>query len=269
MKTKQLNIKRLGFLFQRFFGERSRQELIQWTTMMIVFMVLRNNAVGMSIAILVSGVVYASNFYKEIHSPGSGIAYFMIPASQLEKTILSVVMTSFYYFIMILIAYIIGNLLGTLLNNMIASMNNLVIDFNLFHHSALQWKLFGGSNNHLISVSMDGQPGNFFEKGHSFFLLHLFEAFLIGQSIYLFGSIYFKRNHFFATFLATIVIGLILLIVFSTELRLIFGSFSMTSNSSLGYNFGKTIGSILKSIIWLLPPFFWVVSYYRLTEKQV
>ena len=255
MKTNQLNIKRLELLFRRFFSERFRNELIQWVTMTIVFMFLRNNGVGMIIAILVSGVVYASNFYKGIHAPGNGIAYFMIPASQLEKTIVGVVMTSFYYFVMILIAYAIGNLLGTLLFNLIASLNG-IIGIDLFHHSALQWTLFG--------VFM--QP---YMSGHAYALSHLFKAFLIGQSIYLLGSIYFKRNHFFATFLAIIVTGLILLIVFATELRLIFGNFTFLPNQSLSIDFGRTVGSILGNIIWLLPPFFWVVSYYRLTEKQV
>ena len=257
MKTDILNFNRLGLLFRRFWGERSRYELIQWITMMIVFMFLRNNVVGMSIAIVVSGVIYASNFYKEIHSTGSGAAYFMIPASQLEKTILGVVMTSFYYFVMIIIAYVIGNLLGTLLHNLIANLND-IIGINLFHHASLQWSLLGISIEPWIN-----------KTEHTNFLLHLFKLFLIGQSIYLLGSIYFKRNHFFATFLATIVIGLILLIVSATEARLLFGNFSITPNHSISYDFGNTVGSILKYVVWLIPPFFWIVSYFRLTEKQV
>jgi len=257
MKTDILNFNRLGLLFSRFFGERSRYELIQWITMTIVFMFLRNNMAGMAIAILVSGVVYASNFYKEIHSPGNGAAYFMIPASQLEKTILGVVMTSFYYFVMIIIAYVIGNLLGTLLFNMLASLND-IIGIDLFHHSPLQWSLLHIS----IEPWLD-------KTEHNNFILFLLRLFLIGQSIYMLGSLYFKRNHFFATFLTTIVIGLILLIVFATEARLLFGNFNVTPNQSLSYDFSHTVGSILKSVIWLIPPFFWVVSYFRLTEKQV
>jgi len=270
MKTDIFSFSRLGLLFRRFWGERSRYELIQWITMTIVFMFIRNaNAVGLAMAILISGVIYASNFYKDIHSQGSGVAYFMIPASRLEKTILGVVMTSFYYFAMIIIAYVIGNLLGTLVNNVIASTSSVLVDLNLFHHSTLQWKLFGNYNDSLVNVSVNGQPSNFFTKEHPNFLFHLFELFLIGQSIYLLGSIYFKRNHFFATFLATIVIELILLIVFSTELRLIFGNFSFTPNNSLSYDFGNTVRSILKYIVWLIPPFFWIVSYFRLSEKQI
>jgi len=258
MKTDILNFNRLGLLFQRFFGERSRYELIQWLTMTIVFMFMRNNVIGMTIAILVSGVVYASNFYKEIHSSGNGVAYFMIPASQLEKTILGVVITSFYYFAMIIVAYVIGNLLGTLLFDMLSSLNG-IIGINLFHYSSLQWNLFDISSAPRINTI-----------GHdSLFILHLFEIFLIGQSVYLLGSIYFKRNHFFATLLSKIIVGLILLIVFAIELRLIFGNFSMIPNHNISYDFGNTFGSILRNIIWLVPPFFWVVSYFRLTEKQV
>ena len=268
MKTNIFSFNRLGLLFRRFFAERSRYELIQWITMTIVFMFLRNFGVGIAIAIVVSGVIYASNFYKEIHLVGNGAAYFMIPASQLEKTILGVVITSFYYFAMIVVAYIIGNLLGTFLNNIFASMNIMInaniFGLNLFHYSPLHWYLF-----HI--------PVGPFEdtNGHTNFVIGLYELFWIGQSIYLLGSIYFKRNHFFATFLATNVIHIILLILFVLELKLFYGHESMTLNFNSAnnrlffYGFDKMIGRILEVGLWLLPPFFWVVSYFRLTEKQV
>jgi len=269
MKTDILNFNRLGLMFRRYFAERSRFELIQWITMIIVFMFLRNNVTGISISIVVSGVIYASSFYKEIHSPGSGVAYFMIPASQLEKTILGVVITSFYYFVMILVAYIVGNLLGTLFFNMLASLNG-AIGLDLFHHSSLQWSLFSVSfaEPGWVNVNVNGSS-NFFENATTNYLLRIFHLFLIGQSIYMLGSIYFKHIRFFATFLATIVIGLILLIVFATEARLLFGNFNAIPNYSLNYDFSHTVGSILKNALWLLPPFLWVVSYFRLTEKQV
>jgi len=265
MKTDILNFKRLGLLFQRYFIERSRTELIYWIIMVIVFMFIRNVTQVMIGLIVIAGAFYASHFFREIHSPDNGVAYFMIPATQLEKTILGVVMIFFYYFIMILIAYIVGNLLGTFLNNMLASIN-----MSPFHHSPLQWWLYSSISVKTVwtNVNVNGSD-NLIRIESTNYLLRTFHLFLIGQSIYMLGSIYFKRNQFLATFLVTNVIGLILLIVFATEARLLYDNFTVTPNHSLGYDFSHTVESILKSVIWLIPPFFWVVSYFRLTEKQV
>ena len=257
MKTDQINFNRLGLLFQRFFIERSRTELVYWSIMAIVFMFLRNNIPGMIGLIVIGGVVYASRFFKEIHYPGNGVAYFMIPATQLEKLIVGIVITSFYYFAMMMITYAAGNLLGTFFNNMLASMNiNILFGFSPFHYSPLQWKLLGSPIEAMISEG---------SGMHTNIMTFLFELFLVGQSIYLLGSIYFKRNQFFATLLATNIIQILLFILFVVELKLFFD----TTNLELSnYEWGRTVGHVLRGFIWLLPPFFWVVSYFRLTEKQ-
>jgi len=264
MKTDIFNFNRLGLLFKRLFAERSRYELILWITMIIVFMFLRNNLVGMTMAILISGVVYASNFYKDIHSQGNGAAYFMIPASQLEKTIMGVIMTSFYYFAGILIAYIIGNLLGTFLNNLLAGIN-ILPGFFPFHHSSLQWQFFtGNSADQLVNITVNGES-KFSNNLYNNHILNTFNVFLIGQSIYMLGSIYFKRNHFLATFLAVFVTLLLLSFLLVMELKLFWDTTSFQYRDVMS----ETGRYILKSLYWLLPPFFWVVSYFRLTEKQI
>ena len=261
METNIFNFNRLGLLFQRYFTERFRTELIYWIIMVIVFMFIRNSVPAMFGLILIAGVVYAARFFKEIHSPGNGVAYFMIPATQLEKLTVGIVMTSFYYFAMMMIAYIAGNLLGTFFNNTLASMDiNVLFGFSPFHNSLLQWKLFDITVEPWMNENWDGDK--------SLLCLHLFELFLIGQSIYLLGSIYFKRNHFFVTLLATNIIQTLLFILFVVELILVFGSATIQPNHQI-YVLGVTLGSILRYIFWALPPFFWVVSYFRLTEKQV
>ena len=257
MKTDIFNFNRLGLMFQRYFIERSRTELIYWIIMVIVFMFIRNVAPLMAGLIIIAGVFYASRFFREIHSSGSGVAYFMIPATQLEKLTVGIVLTSFYYFAMMMVAYIIGNLLGTLLNNMLASINiNMYFWLNLFHYSPLQWKLWG------IAI----EPG-VIKTEHTNFLFYLFKIFLIGQSIYLLGSIYFKRNQFLATFLSTSIIQILLFILFATILILVAGSVMVDRIGN--YEWGQAVGEIAKIFFWLLPPFFWIVSYFRLTEKQV
>jgi len=256
MKANIFNFNRLGLLFKRFFAERFRTELIYWGIMAIIFMFIRNLLPLMAMLIIIGGLFYASRFFKEIHTPGSGVAYFMIPATQLEKLIVGIVMTSFYYFAMMIITYAIGNLLGTFCNNILASMNKMIIGINIFHESTLQWKLFN-----------EGFGNGIFPNFFNFLLI----AFLTGQSVYLLGSIYFSRIQFLATFFSLQIIQFLLSIVLIITIKLVLGTFNFNiSSDDLNlYNFGKIIGSIIKIVIWFIPPFFWLVSYFRLTEKEI
>ena len=254
MKTTIFNFNRIGLLFQRYFTERFHTELIYWGIMVIVFMLIRNTTPLILGLILIAGVFYAARFFREIHSRSNGVAYFMIPATQLEKLTVGIVMTSFYYFAMMIVTYVIGNLLGTFLNNMLASMD--LLGLSIFNYSPLQWSLFETGTN-----------VQFMRIGNSGYGVMFFVFFLFSQSVYLLGSIYFKSNQFLKTFLTTTIIQLFLLILFVVEIRLITGSSQLIIDPS--YDFGKMIGKILHYVYYLLPPFFWVVSYFRLTEKQV
>jgi|GEM_PF-455815 len=266
MKTNIFDFKRVGLLFQRYFTERSNTELIYWSIMAIVFMLIRNVTPLMVILIIVAGAFYAGRFFREIHSRSNGVAYFMIPATQLEKLVVGIVMTTFYYFAMMMIAYVAGNLLGTFINNMLASVD--FIGLNIFHHIPLQWKLFEATiPNTTVIFNSSGIPSY---QTNYISLFNILVAFLLVQSIYLFGSIYFKSNQTLKTFLAVNVIQILLVIVLVIEVRLITGGFSinMTTMQS-AHDFGEMVRNIVRPIVYLLPPFFWVVSYFRLTEKQV
>jgi hypothetical protein len=256
MKTNVFDLRRIGLLFQRYFIERSRSELIYWGIMAIVFMFLRNNIPPMFMLIFIAGIFYAARFFKEIHHSGNGVAYFMIPATQLEKLTVGIVMTSFFYFAMMMITYIIGNLAGTFLNNMLAS-----IDFfptALFGHSSVQWVLF----EELIPKFPEGFPG-----GNIHGSVWLFITLLFHQSIFLLGGIYFKKNQAFKTFASMIIINILLAILISIEVKLILDVTAL--NTKDFENWGSLFAHVAKIFYAVLPLFFWVVSYFRLTEKQV
>jgi len=256
MKTNLFNFKRVGLLFQRYFIERFRTELIYWGIMAIVFMFLRNNTSAMSGLIIVAGVFYAARFIKEIHHSANGIAYYMIPATQLEKMTVAIAMTSFYYFVMMIIVYVIGNLAGTFLGNTLAGMDFL--PNGLFHHSSLQWTLFGETNSKL-PFEMTGAKNQF--------IVTFFTTFLMVQSLFLLGGIYFKNKQVSKTFFSVLIIQLLLAILIFAEIRLILGdNLHITEMNTKNLNFSPIISDILR-ILFLL--FFWVVSYFRLTEKQV
>ena len=260
MKTSIFNLNRFGLLFRRYFMERFHTELIYWSIMVIAFMLIRNVIPLITLLVIIAGAFYAARFFREIHSPSNGVAYFMIPATQFEKLIVSIIMTTVYYFGMMIIVYIIGNLLGTLLFNMVAS-----IDFLPFQHSDLQWKLFSKT---FVDASASMRSISIPFKG-GYFLLTLFKFYILQQSTYLLGSIYFKNNQFFKTYLAAAIIQLLLVILVIIEVRIFFGTAVVNVNIDSPYDFGLIAGRVLNSIIYVLTPFFWIVSYFRLTEKQI
>jgi len=257
MKTSIFNLRRVGLLFQRYFIERFLSELIYWGIMAIVFMFLRNNIPAMFGLILVAGIFYAARFSKEIHHSGNGVAYFMIPATQLEKLTVSIVMTSLYYFAMMMVVYVIGNLTGTFLNNMLASMD-FFPNF-LFHHSSLQWKLFEEATPKFPEV---------LELGNMHLIVFFIISFLVNQSLFLFGGIYFNKNQALKTFLAIILFYIFLVILIRFEVKLMIEDIVHPGSEDVK-SWSRAVVHTVKFFQFLLIPFFWVVSYFRLTEKQV
>jgi len=272
MKTDIFNFNRLGLLFQRHFAERLQSELVYWSIMVAAFMFIRNVAPLMTALILIAGIFYTSRFFREIHSPKNGAAFFMIPATQLEKLTAGIVMTTFYYFAMMLIAYIIGNLLGTFLNNILATV---LVDMHWFSHSSVQWKLFEIKEFNFLTGFYD------YDVKHSFFLTSIFiifMQFLFIQPICLLGSIYFRRNQAFVTTLSVIISFLVIFAVFTLVLyltRMIFGTLEIVVENYhyeatwLDDLFTKIFKYTAYTFLYLIPPFLLVVSYFRLTEKEV
>jgi len=104
--------------------------------------------------------------------------------------------------------------------------------------------------------------------------LDMFIGFAIVQSIFLLGSIYFKRSTIGKTFLSIIVFSVVIGLI---ELILLKLNFDTTSIQSQNINISllevksmfpglEVVGEIIK---YATVPFFWVVSYFRLTEKEV
>jgi len=247
-----LNFNRLGLLFQRFFIENRQRELTFWGIATVVFMIMHHGG-SVEMFLYIAGFIFASQMFKVFNYTPGGMHYLLIPATHVEKLIVNIVLSTFYYFIMILITYIIGTIIGTLLGNLIFSWNN-PINFQLFNDS--------------ISNAWNNQ--RYQHNG----ILEIFVTFALIQSIFMLGSIYFKGNAIGKTFLTIIALSLILGLLEMILFKFTFGSFHLDGQSfNLNLRTGEDlfpgfeiIGTIIK---YLLIPFFWLVSYFRLTEKQV
>jgi hypothetical protein len=263
MKSSKFNFERFGLLFRRYFSERLRSEMIYWGIMLFVFLFIHHNLFAIGSLLFVSGAFYAARFLREIHSPANGIAYFMLPATQLEKIAFAIVITTFYYLALMAGCYVIGNPLGTFLNNMLAGLPLVRSGFmelnDLLYPISYKWVLldvFDSSHSH----------------SHSYFRIFT-KVFVALQSLYLLGGIYFKSNQVFKTFFVKNLLGVFLSVLIVLETRFLIGSEKIPAiliqNPKFALIFGDAVYGVVDWGLCLLPLFFWVVAYFRLTEKEV
>jgi hypothetical protein len=257
-----LDINRLGLLFKRYFTENKQRELTFWGITIFVFTLMhlagsKEKAISVQMFLFISGFIFAARTFKVFSFTPSGMHYLLIPATHFEKLATSIILSTFYYFAMILVTYTIGTVLGTTLGNIFFDMHN-PIQFALFQTPEYY------VNNHALHTSYN----------HSSNLLNLFVAFAGIQSIFMLGSIYFKGNAVGKTFLAVIAISIALGLIELLLLKITFGTYHLNGqmiNLSIPagqelFPGSKIIGEIF---MYSLIPFFWVVTYFRLTEKEV
>jgi len=246
------NFNRLVLLLKRFFIENKTIELTYWGIMILVFTVI-HNAETVKTILYIMGFIFAAKQYKLFAYTPGGMHYLLIPATHLEKLVCNILLTTVYFFTMFVITYSIGNIVGTNLFNLLNGMSNPV-SWNFFNSSYAQ--LMGG-NTSLIGNNIDLPGGNVF--------LNMMVKFLIVQSIFMLGSVYFKHNAIGKTMLTLISFVIIIGMIELFFLKDLFSGVSLGPNTHLLDNFGYGFNIFT----YLLIPFLWIVTYFRLTEKQV
>lgn len=246
------NINRLVLLLKRYFVENKQRELLFWG-IATVFFTLTQQSISITIFMYVSGFIFAARIFKIfVYTPG-GMHYLLIPATHLEKLVTSFLLTTIYFFGMFLITSSIGAIIGITAGNLIFQTNN-----------PIYFDLFQSPEGNMQAMQLINKPG----------LWSIFSSFAIVQAIFTLGSLIFKRNAVGGTILSifalTLVLGIIQLVIFKLTLE---------PTNMIGHSFGYTItgvGSlfpgyeIIGEIFYYASiPFLWIVSYFRLTEKQV
>jgi hypothetical protein len=241
-----LNINRLGLLLKRYFIENKQRELTFWGITIVVFTLMhlagaQEKSISVEMFLYISGFIFAARTFKIFnHTPG-GMHYLLIPATHFEKLTTAILLSTFYYFVMILITYSLGTILGTTIGNFFFESNNPIV-FTLFYSHA-----------------------DIYSNSHS--LLNKFIFFAEIQSVFILGSIYFKGNVIGKTWLTMTALGIIIAIIQISLMKILWGD--MHFAETFNYQTGHLLGSNIKVLVYLLIPFFWVVSYFRLKEKQV
>lgn len=252
---KTFSFRRIILLIQQYLFENINREIMFWSIITFIFTILDHRSFVI-IVLFISGLIYSLRLHKELMKGPNGMHYLMIPATQTEKIISNFLLNTVYHFIMTLVAYSIGNLLVTLTYQLI-----LKIDI------PVNWDLFQVSN----TVYVDG----FIQVIEQNVFFQILGLFAFSQALFTLGSLYFENNAVFKTVFSILFIGLTLFLLqiflfksiwdIKYLSNAIFPMFVMITDSTIPAIVDKaiTIGS------YLILPFLWIVSYFRLTEKQV
>lgn len=254
MKT-DFSIKRASLLLKRYFVENIYREIMFWSTIALIFTVFDQRDF-VKLILYVSGIIFSVNLYKELWNSPNNIHFFLIPATHTEKISVAIFLNTLYYFGMTLLAYVLGHLL-------IMFVYHLLLKIDV----PISWDLFEASKTIFINGKTYVSIENEFWT--------IFGTFAFIQALTLVGSLYFKTNTTIKTIMSLLFVGIILVITQVILMKLFLGNISLGDSFvylNIAFNnpeIPSTVMVILNIISYLLIPFIWVVSYFRLTEKQV
>ena len=202
------------------------------------------------------GVLFLGGFwvtgkiFKEIHNKERSLAWLMLPASTLEKFTSRLFLST--------VVFIAGSMLLCFLSSVISE--------------GVNWIMFG--NVHPLFNPFD------------WFVLRCCAVYIVLQSPFLVGAVYFKKHALPKTILVFAAFALVgvLVIMFSTKLLFwsyfdglipTFEAIRRLSEITIGFS-GQIIG--IFQIVWhvgrvmfwaVIAPLCWITGYYRLKETEV
>lgn len=217
----------------------------------------------------IGGCLYASLQFSDLSSRSKGIHYLTLPASHLEKILLAFLYSVVVFFVCYtLVFYIID-----------------IFSVNVFN----AWSKSYYQGNPLVSYGYgkDEDPAGivnvfnvFLIDGNSASPL-LLQIYLLVQSVFLLGSVYFERFSFIKTLISVLVIGFFIGLFIANVLypMLPLGNFSddlMTFrlNTSTYQDKAVQLPAWFGFIFWNFLRFgitivFWITAYIRLKEKEI
>lgn len=212
--------------------------------------------------LLVGGCFYASQFYKDLGSRSRAINYLLIPASSFERLLVSLLYVVVLFFLVFTAIYYIVDTI-------------MVMAVNMLHPTYSE----ANASGVLRQASVVNVFGRTIGKVNGTPLF--FAAYFALQAAFLLGSVYFEKYSFVKTVISlfTVLLGLWLINSFLFEAILPeggmngLGSFLVTNNKT-ETTYLVELPTVMSDILgmlarWAFPIFFWVITYFRLKEKEV
>lgn len=189
------------------------------------------------VTIFIAGYIMSSMAFKELNTPAKGQFYLLLPAKSIEKVTAAWLLTAIGYSIVALLSL-----------SLISGLASLV--------------------NHLIFKSQLNMLNPFTPT-----ILKYMAGYVVTQSVFLFGAVYFRKNNFLKTVLGMFVVNVIM----GAWMALLVWIFFAQGNQYIGpETFADPIR--MEAIVrwgsqiafWgILMPFFFTLSYYTLKEREV
>ena len=186
----------------------------------------------------IGGYLLTSVSFSELNTPHKGYLYLMLPSTAFEKLMSAWVISSVMYVVSGALIIWGINLLLVVLSSIVGSQSVEIL--NLFSPEVL--KPLG--------------------------------VYLVTQSVFFLGAIWFRKVHFLKTLLS--MFGVLMMVMFFTGIMtMIFffsadKGFSFNSNNSFNLSGYPFVSELMKYLFWIcLAPFFITVAYFRLKEREV
>jgi hypothetical protein len=209
-------------------------------------------------SLFVVGSFYASQYFRDLGSRSRGINFLLVPASAFEKVLCSLLYTVILFFVVFTaLFYLVDVLMVSITRSFV------VMDYP---------KGEGGILNVFESAKLP------FDGKSTINILLIFFAI---QSVFLLGSVYFSKYSFIKTVISGFVVFFIGFFFFYFLYEMMpnggysngfLTSYLINGNGKDDYlvSIPSWVGKILYYfLMYGIAPFLYIVSYFRLKEKQV
>jgi hypothetical protein len=215
------------------------------------------------VGLYVIGCLYASLLFSDLADGPKGIHYLLVPASALEKLLTAILFGVILYFICYTVVFYVVDF------TMIKVANGVAHNY---------WEQHQGAR--LQQVKVINIFTGFPDMANNDILIYLMLIFVAVQAAFLLGSVYFPKYSFIKTAISLLVIFLIGVFYVHNVLGSMMpkghfyegmGAYKVFQNGqdrivSLPSYIGRIVGFLL---MYSFAPIFWLVTYFRLKEKEV
>lgn len=188
------------------------------------------------------GTFYASQYYSDLSSRAKGSHFLLVPASSFEKFFCSIFYTAVLFSLFVTAAFYVADFIMVNVANVFPTGNADVRKSEVANVFTVEFIRF-----------------NPYEA------IYLFPVFLSVQSLFLFGSVYFRKYNFIKTIIACFLIFLVLFLV-------VYFIHELLPDRGDDYYFlkiEKWFPTFLQVLAYSIAPLAWVATYFVLKAKQV
>lgn len=240
--------------------------LVLWYSFVMIIdksnpLVFDMQAITYFVGLFLTGCLFSSIQFNDLGDGPKGISYLLLPASIFEKLLSAILFSVVLYFICYTAVYYIIDFIMVKLSNSMTAARYVQENKSGFHPQEI--------------VNVFVSP---FSSFNLFYYVLIFYFSI--QSIFLLGSVYFSKY----SYIKTLVWGLIVfLVLVFWEHKIVdsfmpHGSFFKPFTVYRVFENGKELmirlpewfsSILLFLMMYTLPPILWIVTYFRLKEKEV